>query len=458
MHETYSTVLPSNLLYYLNFNDNGINNFTNPKIISQASVNFINFNNIIPSGMPEGLSFDRDIEKSMLSDNKHLALVLESGSYDINNLDSVFVLDSVLLPQNQILVFGDTIHPGVNIPTDTFYVYPTYERYLFDSLGLVYDTVQVLADTTLINSEHPYWDPPFEIVNKWELGRFITPYGYGVDLGQGFTWVYDVSDFVQLLHDSVHITAGNWQELLDLKFLMIEGEPARDIIDIQEVYYGRFNYTSPAVENELDERTFKISPDAEYLKLNIFSTGHGFGGNLNCAEFCARNNRIKINGSNAFNEYFWRDNCDHNPLYPQGGTWIYDRANWCPGDKVNPYSYNLTPWVNNDSISIDYDLQSYTWNGQGSMPYYRIAAYLVSYDDANFQNNASIIDIKSPNKRKEFGRLNPACGQSQIIIRNDGSDSLTSLEIEYGLVGGNSKIYNWTGSLAIAEQETVTCN
>lgn len=455
MHETYSANLPSNLLYYLNFNENGINTFGNPHITSKASTNYTSFNNIIPSGMPEGLSFKRDIKKSLVSDNKHIALILESGSYNTNNLDSVFTLDSNLLPQNQIIVFEDTTHPGVNIPTDTIYVYPTYERYLFNNAGQIYDTIQVAADTTFINSEHPYWDAPFEIVNTWELGRFITPYGYGVDLGQGHTWVYDVSDFVQLLHDSVHLKAGNWQELLDLKFLMIEGSPARDIIDIQEVYYGRFNYTSHDVENSLNERSFDLNPDADYLKLNIFSTGHGFGGNENCAEFCPRNNKIKINGSNAFNEYFWRDNCDKNPLYPQGGTWIYDRANWCPGDKVNPYTYNLTPWVNNDSISIDYDLETYTWNGQGSTPYYRIAAYLVSYDKANFQNNASIIDIKSPNKRKEFGRINPACTQSQIIIRNDGGDSLKSLEIEYGLVGGNSKTFNWTGSLAIEEQETV---
>lgn len=455
INETYSTTLPSNLLYYLNFNDNSINEFGNPHIISNASSNFTSFNIIIPSGMPEGMSFKRDIEKSLVLSNNHMAVILESGSYDINNLDSIFTVDSTLLPQNQVIVFGDTTHPGVNIPTDTLYLYPTYQRYLFNSSGAVYDSIQIAPDTTLINSEHPYWDSPFEIVNKWELGRFITPYGNGLDLGQGFTWVYDVSDFVNLMHDSVRLSAGNWQELLDLKFLMIEGQPARDIIDLQEVYYGHFNYTSPAVENQLDERKFDINPNSKYLKFNIFSTGHGFGGNLNCSEFCPRNNIIKINGINAFNEYFWRDNCDLNPLYPQGGTWIYDRANWCPGDKVNPYSYNLTPWVNDDSIRIDYDLESYTWNGQGSTPYYRIAAYLVSYDDANFQYNASILDIKSPNNRKEFGRLNPACAQAQIIIRNDGEDSLKTLEIEYGLVGGIPKTYNWTGSLAIGEEETV---
>ena len=58
----------------------------------------------------------------------------------------------------------------------------------------------------------------FPHTERFELGRYITPYGINLDLGQGFTWVYDVSDYAPLLHDSVHLSAGNWQEYLDLKF------------------------------------------------------------------------------------------------------------------------------------------------------------------------------------------------------------------------------------------------
>ena len=49
-----------------------------------------------------------------------------------------------------------------------------------------------------------------------EIGRFITPYGINLDLGpNGFQWVYDVTDYEPLLHDSVEFSAGNLQELID---------------------------------------------------------------------------------------------------------------------------------------------------------------------------------------------------------------------------------------------------
>ena len=32
-------------------------------------------------------------------------------------------------------------------------------------------------------------------------------------------------------------------------------------------------------------------------------------------------------------------------LYPQGGTWVYDRANWCPGDKATTRNHELTSYL-----------------------------------------------------------------------------------------------------------------
>ena len=72
---------------------------------------------------------------------------------------------------------------------------------------------------------------PFEVVDRYELYRYITPYGIGLDLDEdGWSWWYDVTDYMHLLRDSVQLEAGNWQELLDLKFHFIEGEPAREVL------------------------------------------------------------------------------------------------------------------------------------------------------------------------------------------------------------------------------------
>ncbi len=39
----------------------------------------------------------------------------------------------------------------------------------------------------------------FEIIEPFEIARFITPYGKRLDLGlNGFTWIYDVTDYEPL--------------------------------------------------------------------------------------------------------------------------------------------------------------------------------------------------------------------------------------------------------------------
>jgi hypothetical protein len=296
----------------------------------------------------------------------------------------------------------------------------------------------------------------------YEIFRYITPYGINLNLGsqgdgEGFTWIFDVTDFEPLLHDSVHLSAGNWQELLDMKFLMILGTPPREVKDIRNVYSGGHGYNASIETNFLYPKTFFIEPDVSSARLRINNTGHGFGGNLNCSEFCPRDNEVFINGSLAYLEYLWRNDCDLNPVYPQGGTWIYDRANWCPGAEVNPSMFELTPHiVPGDSITIDYNMQSgYIWNGQGSSPYYQVESQLVTYGPNNFDLDARIEEIIAPNSYEGYKRWNPRCNNVIVKIQNTGTQNLTSLDIEYGAQGGPKATYNWTGHLEFLESEVV---
>ncbi len=49
-----------------------------------------------------------------------------------------------------------------------------------------------------------------------------------------------------------------------------------------------------------------------------------------------------------------------NPVYPQGGTWQFDRAGWCPGTFVDTYDFELSPFVRpGDRILIDYQVEPY---------------------------------------------------------------------------------------------------
>jgi hypothetical protein len=74
------------------------------------------------------------------------------------------------------------------------------------------------------------------IYDVWRIGTYITPYGGGIDMGNGWTWIYDITDFLPILKDSVLIRDGNGQELLDLKFAFIEGKPARNVVNIRKVW------------------------------------------------------------------------------------------------------------------------------------------------------------------------------------------------------------------------------
>src|SRR5687768_694333 len=91
---------------------------------------------------------------------------------------------------------------------------------------------------------------------RYELGRYITPYGIGLDFGTGRTWVYDVTDFRPLLTGDVHLSAGNWQELLDMKFMFVEGTPPRDVLDIKNIWNGGHNYNASIETNFLVPKTF----------------------------------------------------------------------------------------------------------------------------------------------------------------------------------------------------------
>ena len=64
---------------------------------------------------------------------------------------------------------------------------------------------------------------------------------------------------------------------------------------------------------------------------------------MNCAEFC-RALLLAINRQHLArgNTFLWRDDCGKNEVYPQTGTWVYNRGNWCPGAVVRRIVQPLT--------------------------------------------------------------------------------------------------------------------
>ena len=394
-----------------------------------------------------------DFNMNIVPDSLRPNVVFERGSY-ISHIDSVLRIDSIIDCPFQAVLFKDTIHP--TNATDTITAWHPYYHFSFDSLGHHIDSVLVGPDSIIFRSYRPYYklNP---IVNRYELGRYITPYGNGLSLGNGFEWIYDVSDYRTLLHDSVHLTAGNWQELLDMRFDLIKGIPPRDPIRVKNLWVGNPGYgTSNSIENFLTPKRIKIDNDAMSTRFKLRTTGHGMGGTDNCGEFCPKVHSLKIDSVTRYSILLWKDDCALNPLYPQGGTWVYQRSNWCPGAVVPTFDFELSPYVSHgDSVTLDYDVQPYTWNGSGSAPNYVIETQLVSYGSPNFPNDAAIEAIKSPSRKDIYKRMNPVCGKPRITIRNTGANPLTSLRIQYGIIGEHQSVYHWTGFLKFLDTTDV---
>ncbi|HHG83400.1 MAG TPA: T9SS type A sorting domain-containing protein, partial [Bacteroidetes bacterium] len=154
-------------------------------------------------------------------------------------------------------------------------------------------------------------------------------------------------------------------------------------------------------------------------------------------------------------EWTWRvqKECSEVPVFPQGGTWIYDRAGWCPGDPTDLEEFPLDGLANaGDTVNIDYGINTISNPGDTR---YLTSHLLVGYGSTNYSLDAAVTEVRVPSDQTVNARYNPACSQPIVIIRNEGSTPLTSLEITYQVRGGTPLTYSWTGNLAFLETEEV---
>lgn len=300
------------------------------------------------------------------------------------------------------------------------------------------------------------WD---DSTTFWEIGRFITPYGIGLSLGpDGFMWEFDVTDYAPILVGDLMVTAGNNQELLDLKFLFISGIPTRDPISVTRLWTpGNKNYLKVTQDSILGPIDVELDPNAKEYRINTRPQGGNFNGGPdtdNCSEFCNREHSLMIDGAKRFAWNVWNE-CGENPVFPQGGTWIYDRAGWCPGAIVTTQQHELTEWVTpGETVTIDYDIE----NPAGRTPYghWVFWADLVAYGPANFSVDAALERIVTPSSADIYSRMNPSCLGPMIEVSGRGTTDITSITFSYGFAGGDRIKYDWTGIISYLGTEQIT--
>ncbi len=331
----------------------------------------------------------------------------------------------------------------------------------YDLNGQLTGSAPILTTQTLQNQSQTVYNPPFEIIRDVEIARYITPYGIQFDLGpNGFTWIYDVTDYQQYLHGLVDLAAHNTQELLDLKFAFIKGIPPRDVVKREPIWsdFKSYNFGQMAADAVLQAKPVVLSDSADMFKIKTRMTGHGQVGDYACCEWVNNSHQIKVDGVPRFNWSIWDAMiCGDNPNIGQGGTWPYAREGWCPGDMVKEFEFELTPYVTpGDTVTLDYVVNAVPTNDPGQAGGNYIAAYdLISYTEPNFQNDAAIVDVLNPNNYEYYSKWNPTCQNPRIVIKNTGAQALTSCRIFCWLDYGANLVFDWTGNLGFLEQTVV---
>ncbi|MCF7825304.1 MAG: hypothetical protein K9M55_02050 [Candidatus Marinimicrobia bacterium] len=300
--------------------------------------------------------------------------------------------------------------------------------------------------------------PRNDTLEIFTLGSFVTPYGKRLKLGgaTGWEWVYDITEYAPLLTGERELITGNNQELLNLQFVFIKGMPAREVLSVENVYpYGEYKYEYLATDSLLKEKHIILSAEAKAFRLKAIISGHGHAGPFNCCEWDSKTHTYRLNGWETYRWNVWKD-CGNNPIFPQGGTWPFDRAGWCPGTKVDEYEFELTPKVSpGDTITLDYSIEPFRDSGEKDGTF-RMSHQLFSYGPPKFRYDVAVAEILVPNSEDQFSRLNPSSGNPRIVISNQGQFSISDLTIKYGINGSRKKKVFWKGNLNFLESEEVT--
>ena len=335
---------------------------------------------------------------------------------------------------------------------ETFYYYTAGDQPIFDeNYNQVGTNTFAGEDFIFIQEIEHYAKSPM----VYELMSFVTPYGINLDLGiEGKTWSFDVTEFGPLLKGEKRIylnRGGQWQEDMDIRFEFVEGTPVRDIVNIRQLWpVTSQGYQQILNNTRFEPREIEFDSDMKMAEIKSVITGHGQEG-----EFIPRMHTTSINS--VPNTYQVWTECSDNPVYPQGGTWVYDRAGWCPGAPSDVERFDITNFVSATGTNvIDYSVNT----GAGDSRYI-VNVQLIEYGAPNFTNDVELMEIVNPSTEVIHERFNPACQAPVIKIRNNGTEPLTQLSIEYGfdddgnVLEEDSQTFTWFGNLEFLEEEEI---
>jgi len=228
-----------------------------------------------------------------------------------------------------------------------------------------YDQIMATLDVNCSPDGCDPWDRVVQVEAKghngeWiEIIRYITSYGIACD------HTIDLTDFMSVLQGKVtfRITYVTFAEgfSFNLRFDYRAGAPAFKYSQVQELWEKTYEFGDYANLQPVEMLTVDHPENAESSKLKLVSTGHGWHGNearnntANAAEFYEATHNILVNGEPTFEQHNWL-NCSPNPdgCNNQNGSWQFDRAGWCPGAIAPWFEYDMTDYISENPIDLNY--------------------------------------------------------------------------------------------------------
>jgi len=398
------TATNSNYGVVINISEGASNNkFLNNEIVGVSTTSTYNRLAVI---------FSENQSENGVNDhnNAFISNTIENGSYgmywrgDFNNEEGTEVKDNTFVNQYRAGIYLDhQLAPLVlgNVITTTT-SYSNYEgiyaRYAYDSLEIAGNDIQIASGGRGIRIYQSSGTPDGNVYNNFiSIGG--SNYAYGIEL--------DNSDNQKVYHNNVLITS-------------------------TDVNGGR----ALQADN---------GSNLELLNNVLVNTGGGYA--------------IYIQDNNIVSQ------SDYNVLYTTGDNTGYHSGSnynsiedWKAATSFDEHSLSIDPlFVSNTDLHVNKGLLD-----GAAMPLDEVTTDIdgEARDTENPDigadeftptgNDASLLSAELSNTRIGEG-VNPV----RIVVRNSGGGTLTSFDVNWE-VNGSAQTYNWAGSLATGEQDTVS--
>jgi hypothetical protein len=293
---------------------------------------------------------------------------------------------------------------------------------------------------------------------NYEVGRLITPYSSYMRMSSnGFNpkwrhpYVYDVTDFLPIMKDSFGFVAltGGWDDQgkfgfnMNVKLYLYKAEnplmPKRVLNAYNRSFVFKDEDSFRAITPEF---RFKLQPNEMAAKYRNIITGHDADG-----EFKPITYHIMVNNQIVMSKRLWREDCDKTYIQPQSGTWIFSRANWCPGEKIQDEEIDITPFLKpNDSNVVDIYMSDMEGLTAAPKANYIISGHVITYEKMP-EYDLQLEDIIAPNSDPNYFLSNSMCQNPKVRLKNLGSKVAKEAYIDYWVDEQKKTTFVWKGSL-----------